>query len=485
MKLKLAWTLFAASALCACVTPEPPPQEDVGEASQALVTTCEYLDPDLVAPLAPPVDYMRELMIIHPNVIDDPCRTKWVGGGACLGTRGVWTFSELMARMAGSVPAQVFVADWLHSWEVGHIVNGFPVPPRPGIRAAIIDPWLGRSAGCAPGDPIVGPGACPLDLKRAPFRLLGIVNRVDLSDAGFGATDPGELRFVFGATAGDQEMPTGALQFTVILEYKLPSQRGGVPHNAFDWATAFHRLSDPAATGVLGAPLYRDELQLLTDDVTSPGVEPGNPNFGSAIGTVRTNESAFGGPDWLMREYQLKPTGAGPNAMRLRLDPLDDTPDQSLMFSPGLDTYLFDNSLAHVPPSTALLDFTFVVPPVMLGGESPAPRLWNHSVPATLTPFERHHFGFATCNGCHTGETSTAFVHLAPRNFGSPTVLSPFLATPTTSAGGGVPSTVFTFADPAPTATFFSYNEPWRRVCEATRILNGDPTPYTRANGAH
>jgi len=38
------------------------------------------------------------------------------------------------------------------------VVNGFPVPPRPGIRPLVIDPWLVAS-GCAPGSPIVGPGA--------------------------------------------------------------------------------------------------------------------------------------------------------------------------------------------------------------------------------------------------------------------------------------------------------------------------------------
>ena len=80
-----------------------------------------------------------------------------------------------------------------------------------------------------------------------------------------------------------------------------------------------------------------EEKKGLLDDITLPGVEPGNPNFGAAIGQVRTNEIAFGGGLWKMREYHLKPTGAGINAFRLRLDPLDQTPDDSLNLTGVLD----------------------------------------------------------------------------------------------------------------------------------------------------
>jgi hypothetical protein len=72
-----------------------------------------------------------------------------------------------MSQMAGTTPPQKFVAEWLHQWEVPLVVNGFAAPARPGIRPALIDFWLVAS-GCPAGAPIVGPGACPLDLKRAP-----------------------------------------------------------------------------------------------------------------------------------------------------------------------------------------------------------------------------------------------------------------------------------------------------------------------------
>lgn len=480
MKLSSVWVLFAMGALCSCVkgTDEPSEIEDVGEAADEIVSVCPYLDPAF--PLPVPVSYPRELMIADLAVIDDPCRTTWTV--ACGASSGAWTFGELMTRMSGTVPPQVLVAEWLHSFEINRVVNGFPVPARPNMRPAIIDPWLVAS-GCAAGSPIVGAVACPLDLQKAPFRLLGIVNRVDLSDAGFGATEPGEARFVFGATANGDPLGGPALPFTVIFEYKLPSQRGGAPYNAFDWAKDWHVLSDPAATGAIGSPPYLFALEGILNDITNPGAEPGNPNFGSAIGQVRTNE-IVGGPVWKMREYRLKSTGAGINAFHLRLDPLDMTPDDSLNLSAPLDAFLDANSLST--GSTNLAAFTFTVPVAgVQGGEASAPMLWDHTGPTPLAPLERHHFGFATCNGCHFDETNTPFVHLDPRDPGMPTALSGFLSTSPAAGPGGVALAAFNVADPALTGAVFKYNEPFRRACESTRILKGDPTPWTRGNGAH
>jgi len=39
--------------------------------------------------------------------------------------------------------------------------------------------------------------------------------------------------------------------------------------------------------------------------------------------------------------------------------------------------------------------------------------------------------------------------------------------------------------DPAPTGATFQYNEPWRRVCEASRMLQGFGKCWSRAHGAH
>src|SRR5262249_19921369 len=161
--------------------------------------------------------------------------------------------------------------------------------------------------------PIVGGGACPLDLKKAPFVLLAVTNRVDQTDwtSGAGVRDP-EARMVFGLV----DAAGKAQQATVIFEFKLPSQRGGAPHSTLAGASDWHALSGIA----LGTPAYLNTLQGILADITTAGVEPGNPNLGSAIGQVRTNEIAFGGgpPPWKMREFHLTNTGAGINAERLR-----------------------------------------------------------------------------------------------------------------------------------------------------------------------
>ncbi|AKT43774.1 hypothetical protein [Chondromyces crocatus] len=461
-----------------------PSEEPLGESVQSVVTQCIYLDPALTPPLPVPVDFERELVITDLAVVDDPCLTTW--STACP-LSGAWTFGQLMIDMAGATPPEQFVAEWLHQWEVSTMTpTGVVVPPRAGIRPQVIDPWLVVS-GCTPGSPIVGPGAsCLLDLKQAPFRLLGIVNRVDedVSLTAAGGTTHGEARFVFGFV---DPLGGNPLQATVILEYKLPTARMGLSYKVHDWAHDWHFLSDPSL-GPIGSPQYMQVLYSILHDITSPGVEPGNPNFGSAIGQVRTNEIDFGGGPWKLREHTLQDVGLGPNDSALAVHTLALTPDDGFNLTPALDAHLQGLSLGSGSP--VLMDYLHTSPPddvpsAMLAGESSAPLLWDHSSPGTLLPEERHHFALATCNGCHLDETQTPFVHLSPRSAGVPTTLSPFLSTPTVAAGAGLPMFSLSVPDPAGSGTIFDYNEPWRRMCEVTRILTGVTTPYTRANGAH
>lgn len=469
-----------AMAACSGADTAPVDEERVGEASEAMTTNCVWLDPAVTPPLPIPVSFPRELLIRALPVVEDPCRTTWTA--ACPASLGAWTFRRLMMNMAGTVPVQQFVADWLHQWEIGTAVGPFPVPPRPGIRPAFINPWLVAS-GCAAGAPIVGPGACPLDLFNAPFRLLAIVNRADNATFVGGAPpahDP-EVRFVFGMT---DALTNAALQSTVIFEYKLPPTRPAFgPTSLFNWASAFHALSDAAALGPIGSPPYLLALQPILDDVTRVNAIPGNPNLGSAIGQVRTNEVAFGpGPVWKMREFHLVGVGAGINANRLRAVATNQTPDDSRNLTPALNAYLFPNSSAG--GSAALSTFTHVVPLGMQGGESSAPMLWNWTGATPLTPLERTNFGFATCNGCHTVETNTGFTHISPRPAGGVAGLSPILSQTTVYSGvAGLPAGTLNVPDPAPTGAVFQYNEPWRRVCEVSAILGGAAAPYTRGNG--
>lgn len=488
MRRLIAFGALACAGLAACGGPDVGSTESEGPTAEAadalLVSHCDYLDTASGFPVPGiPINFNRELVIRDLGVVTDPCRTTLTPTVPCApGTVGIWTFATLMSQMAGSVPPGQFIADWLHSFEVNNVVNGFPVPLRPLFRPLIIEPWLVAS-GCAATDPIVGMGACPLDLTKAPFKLLAIVNRVDISDWALGVppTRAGEARFVFGfLDAAGNPLPA-----TVILEYGLPNVRGGAPYTEFNWANDWHVLSDAAATGPLGSPTYNAALQTILGGIVPPGSQPGNPNFGAAIGQVRTNEIAFG-PAWKLREYRLKPTGAGFNAQRLRLDPLDQTPDDSLNITAALDGWLNTVSLAGAA-SPALHDFVHQVPVGLQGGEStaapPPIGFWDQGGTAPLTPRERHHLGLATCNGCHTAETGTAFTHIGP-SFGMAT-LSGFLGVSPaeTFPGSGVPAAVFNVPDPSGAGPAIQFNEPFRRVCEVAAILGGHPGPLTKGNG--
>lgn len=460
-------------ACAACTVPERP--ETVSTAEQAVITQCPYLDPlDPAFYAGPPVNFGAEILITDVGVVDDPCRTTWTGSCAGGGTQGIWTFRELMTRMAGAGSPQVLAAEWLHQWEIPLVVNGFPVPSRPGIRSLVIDPWLVAS-GCLAGSPITGPGACPLDLKQAPFRLLAISNRVDLECADYTGAGPGEARFIFGVL----DASGNPLRAAVIFEYRLPPQRASVPYTPENWENDWHALS----TLAIGSPTYLTVLEGILNDITAVGAAPGGPNLGTSIGQVRTNEIAFGS-GWKLREMHLIPGSGVPNGDLLLASTTAETPDDSMNLSSSLDAYLDANAAALATFQQKPL------PTALFGGESSAPLsgpppFWDHTGPSPLAPIERHHFGFNTCNGCHSLEVNTPFLHVGVRPVGSPAPLSPLLSTPTTTAGGGLPTSALTITDPAGTGTVFKYNEPWRRVCEASRMLQGSTTCWARANGSH
>lgn len=482
--------LCLITIIAACADPEF--DELTGIASHELVTDCDYLNPALHSPLPVPIDPNREMLVRDLSVVEDPCRTTWVAGGCPAGSVGAWTAGELFNRMSGApiaippppaplpVGQQVsaLMGEVFHSWEVPQIVNGFTVPPRPAIRGLVIDPWIaatvamgGPPAMCFAGAAVTGVGACPLDPRAIPLRLLAIVNRLDLAgDTSHVPITPGEGRFVYGVI--DQfGNPT---QFTVILEYKLPTSA-----NAFAWATQWH--------GVSSIPFglaYNAALQVITDGFTMAGVEPANPNMGTSIGTVRTNENALN-PVWELREFQLQDQGTGYNRFLLRPHSLAQTPTDGLNFSADLDAWQVANEPA-ILGQTAEVPQGFTSGIYALGGGSTAPFTWgNGGTAGPLSAMGRHLFGFATCNGCHSVEVQTPFVHIFPRALGTVAALSPFLNVPLTPGAGGFPAIAQNFPDPV-SGDPRSYHEMWRRACEQSRLIRGVVSkPFTKPNGAH
>ncbi|QQR41662.1 hypothetical protein JKA73_21145 [Myxococcus xanthus] len=386
----------------------------------------------------------NSLIITHPNVVNDPTRTY----DPCTNAgnpNGVWTFNHLMREMASSYVSPANLTEhWLRQWTVNQNINGWTVPARPAMTARILTPWP-RSSGA-------------LELARSPFKLVAIVNRLDLgASAGpsaYASGNAGELRFVFAAV--DRSSGTcGVRPFLVIFEY-------GVPHASCDavrtWAQGWLNLSAPSM--ILGSSAYNAALTSLTQQVVVRNAAPRKPN-GSAINQIRTNEEWLRYP-WELREFHLM--GSGPSVNRLQGQPTVLTPGDSH----NNTTVLRDFINANTP---AILANSYTVPPTyptsstpFLGAfpwiSSPTDSYWRAS--GISVNDARHVFSRNTCNGCHGRETRTEFTHID--EYGA---LSPFLAT-----GMASPSTAFWVQDPVVTSLSRPFYEIQMRNTNLDSVAN-------------
>ena len=404
----------------------------------------EFIDPEKIRrarveslPLALPLsailmpasvtDPARSLMVTGLPVVNDPTRTFDICGNVG-NPNGAWTFKTLMTDMANQALSGVdpadFVEDWLRTWQVNHTINTFPVPPRFQIGPQVLDPW-----------PRIGG---KLDLDRSPFRLLAIVNRVDLRDnLVYGGGGAGEGRFVFGVVNRNVAGGCSMTQFTVILEYGVPIRGcSAVKNYAQQWADL--------STIPLGTAAYNAALQAITDQFTKANAAPHKPN-GSAINQIRSNEIALASP-WELREFILPATS----------DPL------KLVSTVQTPHHTRNNSLL-------LADFINVNAAAILAGNHVVPDLWAGQPFLTGSNFnfsvansavwnapgvgndERHLFSLETCNACHGGETrdnaigpDLSFVHISPRLSGVQSQISKFLR------GNGTLAAPSTFPKPDP-----------------------------------
>ncbi len=230
------------------------------------------------------VDPLKEIMVVNPSVVND--------ARASNAADGHWSFRFLMEQMApvGVDPA-VFTENFFQSFKSTTPVNGFSVDDRSGIDSALLT------------NPTVWPRVNgKLDLSKAPFQLMAIVNRTDLHIVG-----DGESRFVFGLFEGGVGQ-----RCTIIFEYRLPTTNPatGAAILRNDWVKQFHAL------GALPfGSTYNSKLQAITDQFTLRGSNPANPN-GNAISQVRTNEIQFGnGLPWQLREFHLVNDSTGKGAL--------------------------------------------------------------------------------------------------------------------------------------------------------------------------
>lgn len=343
------------------------------------------IPPDGSPGASPEVDATRELLVVDPAVLATDRGRSDIEGAP-------WSFRTMFEWLAGSPEdSSAFVRGWLEQWTTVTRVGpaDAPVTPRPGVRDVLLDPWEKSSYGSS---------ASP-SLARAPFRLIAIVNRLDL------AVDPcepgGELRFVYTAVAPGADKP---LDMTVIVELPYPMVK--TPHA---WAAAWHAA----------ASKHGDEYIAAIDTLTTGVREHTDP----ANVRVRTNERALAPQaGWELREFHL----AGSDLVQVSLDatPREDASASAL--AKDITAHESELSMAR-----------YTLPVQMRAGVASLRRpdfIWT--IPEVPSDLARA-FSAGTCNGCHGGNTEALpFQHIAPSSSpGEQARLSHFLKDPDADQG--------------------------------------------------
>lgn len=398
----------------------------------------------LPAPIPPALVLPENALVINDRAVVansgltfDACNSD--GTGNNVNANAAWSFKTLLSNLndetTSGMTDQQFAHDWLRNWINNSSVNGFNIIARPNLKD-FFQGWDGVNA-------------ATLNMDRLPFRLLAIVNRIDLAAIpAYGvstANKPGEIRFVFGLitrnAAGNcinNGVPGSADHMTAIFEYR-------------DATTGCSSLKDLAnkwlaldATGIQfgrGSANYLNELKAITDTVTAPNAKK--------LNQLRTNDFAFDGigrfnGSWQLREFAI-------NATTKKLAPvtIKQTPDPANFRIPAggspsellMKNYLQANSAAilcetHSVPelfsgqnflgasADYLSNTTWLVQPDTVPASFPS--CYKSSVVAgtdagllledKIRSEIRHKFALNTCDDCHAAETDTFFVHINPSN---------------------------------------------------------------------
>ncbi len=422
----------------------------------------------------------HELMIINPAVVEDTENGNGRTYDMCLGQNagnpnGAWAFKTLWMAAINTTDvhvAQLALQSFLASWQNNQVINGLTVAMRPGIGTG-----LGVSPGLLGNWPIDDSHGmcngthCPS--LQGPVRLNAIVNRIDLAGQP-GQNQAGELRFVFGVTAGitagdtcsSAGPPSGsAPPFDIIFEYHVPSQ-----YTAPYWASQWNMLpQNNFGYSNCGGTCYIPALQsLITDKVVRNNSCSTNTNAKSCLFHIRTNEVLLTGSPaiWEEREFALNYVQGGPNTISEGV--VDQTPDNTFNFGGGpcLRMYFppngeppcnnYSNAIADYINTygdqiyaglgvTPLIPQQVYSPPdgknipfqggsslnaFQYGSSSLSNSYWNaclvsHDTNCTahILQDSMHTHGFAarryqslnTCNGCHGEETTTNFFQVFNR----------------------------------------------------------------------
>jgi hypothetical protein len=242
-----------------------------------------------------------------------------------------------------------------------------------------------------------------LDLSRAPFRLLAIVNRLDLAETTSGC-NPGasEARLVFVALRPGTSSP---LSFNAIFEY---GANGTVAGDPMEWR----------ALGSLGGAAYAAALERVTRSVTDLPV--------SALKQVRTSENlgTARGTSWELRQFELAEGVLVPSALT---NTARDAVDGTTQLADHVEAHFAQISQGDNAITSELRTAVSTMPRADFRWTDPR----GDSSMIDL-------FGLSTCNGCHAGHrgdtTVLPFSHIGSNELGE-TVVSRFLDDPANPKG--------------------------------------------------
>lgn len=294
-------------------------------------------------------EIFKTLMIVHPTVTDP----------AIAHHSRPWRFEHAIRNLAGGHDIGVFVFQWLSTFESTQNINGFPVAARPAIRQKVIDLWK-RDQDIAPGFNTDAEWISKLDVTKAPFRLVAVVNRIDLAKISHDSAgipivrNAGEGRLVFQLWDKEQPQAQRARPFTVIFEYELIARS---VEELKTWAQRWESLQ-----ALTHGTQFNTALAGIVRRFAVRNPELDRPN-NIPLNQVRTNEIELAAP-WEMREFRIGNGGLlTPNTVAL-------TPDASFNSVQKQRTALhaFVNTLKGTVPVNDLLEFqvangdAFVVP---------------------------------------------------------------------------------------------------------------------------
>ncbi|WP_141732689.1 hypothetical protein [Oligoflexus tunisiensis] len=336
----------------------------------------------------PSIQAMKELAVGEAAVFRS--REAQVGGS--------WHIGEIVKQLLGGnpTPTQVdaFFGNWVQNWQAEtRFTSGDTARARPDFIQVLTE-W--REASDARG--VEG-----LDLSIAPFRLIGITNRLDLRNP-LVAGDAGEARLAFAllerTTDRPQDAGVNARPFTLIFEYKISV---GSDSEISRWAQLWHELgSQPCSASSCDA--YVGRLAQITRMFTHRN----QGGFVQArLSQARTNEIAFGDP-WELREFTLQPAAGSANARLIQVD-VKKTPKEAVNNSAELNRFVSGISLDN------LIRNNYDIPANMKGAKA---QVANNGPQWTVNgdAEKARVFNLNTCNGCHSSDQNVidGFYHISP-----------------------------------------------------------------------